>query len=168
MAPLRLLSAASALALAVLSLSSPVSAVPSAGVVEGAYIQTLRPRADYCTTETVVSGDSCASLVERCGITADELLEYNSDDLCSTLVPGQRVCCSEGSLTPQKYDNGTCYTYTVNSGDNCYDVGLPYSLSIEDIEEMNNGTTWYVSSSLVCLLASGPWLGPPYRHPLTG
>lgn len=147
MVSLSLWSAAPTFLLALLSFrNTSVSAKPLTDVTTDAHFQKLHSRADYCTTETVASGDSCASLVERCGITSDELLEYNSDDLCSNLVPGQRVCCSKGSLTPQKYDNGTCYTYSVQDEDNCYDIGLPYSLSIADIEELNNGTTWYVWS----------------------
>ncbi|OTB00924.1 glycoside hydrolase family 18 protein [Hypoxylon sp. CI-4A] len=135
----------------------------------------LQPRAEYCTTQTVVEGDSCASLSERCGISSDDLLKYNKDDLCSTLVPGQKVCCSEGSLTPQKYDNGTCYTYTIQDGDNCYDIGLPWSLTIEDIENVNNGTTWGWTgcASLVvglnmCLSEGYPPMPAPLENAVCG
>ena len=58
----------------------------------------LVPRAD-CTTTTVIAGDGCAALAARCGISGADFTKYNSDPkLCSGLVPGQRVCCSAGSL----------------------------------------------------------------------
>ncbi|KAF3003978.1 hypothetical protein E8E14_006528 [Neopestalotiopsis sp. 37M] len=103
---------------------------------------TLARRADYCKTETVIQDDSCGALVERCGITSDELTKYNKDNLCSTLRPGQKVCCTEGDLQPHKSDNGTCYTYTIKDKDTCYDLGLVYSLTNDEIDGFNNGTTW--------------------------
>lgn len=103
---------------------------------------TLARRADYCRTETVIQDDSCGALVERCGITSDELTKYNKDNLCSTLRPGQKVCCTEGDLQPHKSDNGTCYTYTIKDKDTCYDLGLVYSLTNDEIDGFNNGTTW--------------------------
>lgn len=51
-----------------------------------------------CTTRQVVEKDTCEGLAAKCGITPAEFTEYNDydDDLCSTLVPGQHVCCGEG------------------------------------------------------------------------
>ncbi|KAI8266412.1 hypothetical protein K4K58_010009 [Colletotrichum sp. SAR11_239] len=60
----------------------------------------LRPRAD-CRTVTVDDGDDCGKLVTRCGggLTAANFYKYNPDSkLCSTLQPGQRVCCTAGEL----------------------------------------------------------------------
>ncbi|CAJ2505830.1 Uu.00g132240.m01.CDS01 [Anthostomella pinea] len=65
-----------------------------------------------CTTQTVISGDGCGSLASRCGISAADFTKYNPDpDLCSALTPGERVCCSPGTLpniTLKPFPNGTC------------------------------------------------------------
>ena len=72
---------------------------------------------ETCSTEKVYSGDSCAALAAKCGITPAEFTEYNPDPkLCLSLMPGQHVCCSSGNLpdfTPKPYANGTCFTYVV-------------------------------------------------------
>ncbi|RYP87128.1 hypothetical protein DL769_000587 [Monosporascus sp. CRB-8-3] len=58
----------------------------------------LALRAD-CRTIQVTAGDSCGALATRCGITPAKFTEYNKDPkLCSGLIPGQRVCCSAGTL----------------------------------------------------------------------
>ncbi|KAJ5715533.1 glycoside hydrolase [Penicillium malachiteum] len=124
-----------------------------------------------CTTDTcsyveVVSGDSCASLVTECGITDTEFYEYNTaSDLCSTLVVGQYICCSSGSLpdfAPSAYENGTCYTYNIQSGDSCSSLAATYSLTEAEIESYNNETwAWYGCSDLqagqnICLSLGNP------------
>ncbi|KAL2812789.1 hypothetical protein BDW59DRAFT_167716 [Aspergillus cavernicola] len=80
-------------------------------------------RRSTCSYVQVASGDSCASLVQECGITAAEFTNYNpASDLCSALAVGQYVCCSEGDLpdfSPKPYSNGTFYTYAVQSGNSC-------------------------------------------------
>ncbi|KAL6229345.1 hypothetical protein BDW75DRAFT_245821 [Aspergillus navahoensis] len=46
-------------------------------------------RRSTCSYVQVVSGDSCASLVQECGITTAEFTKYNpASDLCSTLAVG--------------------------------------------------------------------------------
>lgn len=51
--------------------------------------RTLHVRGD-CTTVQVVSGDSCGSLVTKCGISAADFTTYNpSTTLCSTLAIGE-------------------------------------------------------------------------------
>ncbi|EEA25067.1 conserved hypothetical protein [Talaromyces marneffei ATCC 18224] len=71
---------------------------------------TVQKRADTCSYTTVVSGDGCASLATRCGITAAELSTYNpSPTLCSTLAVGEIIYCSAGSvpdLSPQPSSDG--------------------------------------------------------------
>ncbi|KAK8078959.1 class V chitinase [Apiospora phragmitis] len=80
----------------------------------------------YCTTQTVEDGDSCWSLANACGISLDEFYKFTPADKCSTLQKGQKVCCDKGSLKPLPQDNGTCYTHTVEAGDNCYDIDLQW------------------------------------------
>ena len=65
-----------------------------------------------CSYIQVQPGDSCTSLIPRCAITAEQFFQYNPHLTgCSTLVPRQPICCSEGGLPdlrPQKNSDGTC------------------------------------------------------------
>jgi chitinase len=105
----------------------------------------FNPRADGdCTFIEVVSGDRCGSLSSKCGISAADFYKYNpASDLCSTLQVGQKVCCSAGNLPtnkPNPYENGTCYTYTVVSGDTCFAIGKSFDITADFIESVNTGT----------------------------
>ncbi|KAE8381110.1 hypothetical protein BDV26DRAFT_106635 [Aspergillus bertholletiae] len=104
----------------------------------------LEGRETTCDYIQVVSGDSCGSLVQKCGITAAELAKYNPDpNLCSTLAVGQYICCSQGDLpdfSPKPYPNGTCYTYQAQAGDYCAKIASEHSLSVDDIESFNPET----------------------------
>lgn len=109
-------------------------------------------RRDECTTVQVVSGDSCAALAERCGITGADFTEYNSDEsLCSTLTPGQHVCCSSGTLpdfSPQPNDDGSCATYTIVADDSCSAIAAANDLTVDEIESFNTetwGNSWFSS-----------------------
>ncbi|KAJ5888257.1 glycoside hydrolase [Penicillium taxi] len=127
---------------------------------------THKRRTDTCSYVQVVSGDSCSSLVTECGITFTEFYDYNTaSDLCSTLTVGQYVCCSSGSLPDlalSAYLNGTCYTYSVQSGDSCSSLASTYSLTEAEIETYNNATwAWYGCSELqagqsMCLSSGNP------------
>jgi hypothetical protein len=68
-----------------------------------------------------VSGDGCASLASRCGISGATFTTYNpTPNLCATLAVGQKVCCSAGGLpVPTQNADGSCASYTVVSGDTC-------------------------------------------------
>lgn len=91
-----------------------VSMLPTSTATEKRSVSHVEKRENTCDYILVASGDSCASLVSECGITAAELAKYNPDDsLCSSLAVGQPSCCSGGSLpdlTPQPNDDGTCYS----------------------------------------------------------
>lgn len=92
----------------------------------------------------MVSGDSCGSLATECGISGDQFTIYNPN-ICGTLTPGQRVCCSAGTLpdvTPKENSDGTCYAYTVKTGDSCSAIAASYDLTNAKIESFNKGTTW--------------------------
>ncbi|KAL4905791.1 hypothetical protein BDW74DRAFT_184860 [Aspergillus multicolor] len=138
----------------------------------------LERRGD-CSTTRVVSGDSCAALASRCGISYSNFLKYNSNkDLCSTLAPGQPVCCSSGTLPdirPKPGDDGTCATHLVESGDNCSDLAASNGLTFKDIEKFNNGTTWGWNgcSSLmaginICLSKGDPPMPAPVSNAICG
>lgn len=121
---------------------------------------------DDCSTVQVKSGDSCASLATACRISSDDFNKYNpSDDLCATLMPGQYVCCSSGSLpdlSPQPNANGTCATYAVVADDTCTSIGAANDVSVDDIDSFN-GETWgwngcnslYVGAN-ICLSKGDP------------
>ncbi|KAL4956281.1 glycoside hydrolase superfamily [Aspergillus filifer] len=108
--------------------------------------------ADSCDYALVVSGDSCASLVMKCGITAAELTEYNpSDSLCS--LP---------DLAPQPNEDGTCYSYTVQSGDYRALLAEENYITTDDLEDYN-GQNWgwmgcsnLQLGSVICLSSGDP------------
>ncbi|PSK36632.1 Endochitinase B [Elsinoe australis] len=105
----------------------------------------LLRRAD-CRTTSVVSGDGCGTLASRCGISPADFTKFNSDPgLCSSLMPGQRVCCSSGTLSdirPKPNADGTCAAYLVKSGDSCSSIAAANGLKIADLATFNDKTTW--------------------------
>jgi hypothetical protein len=96
----------------------------------------------YCEKKTVIFGDTCTSIAKACGITLDKFYEYNSKDTCDNLQIDSKVCCTAGSLKPQPYDNGTCYTYTTQPDDYCHAIALAWSITADDLADFNDGTTW--------------------------
>ncbi|KAJ5742571.1 glycoside hydrolase [Penicillium nucicola] len=140
--------------------------------VHGHHLSHAHQRRDTCSYRQVVSGDTCDGLISDCGITSTEFYEYNTvSNLCSPLVVGIYVCCSAGSLpdfSPSAYSNGTCYTYSVQSGDSCSSLASSYSLTEAEIESYNNETwAWYGCSELqagqnICLSTGNP----PYPLPI--
>jgi hypothetical protein len=103
----------------------------------------LFARAD-CRTIQVVSGDSCAALASRCSISPNDFTNYNPDSkLCSTLKPGQHVCCSSGTMpdfTPKPNPDGSCAVYETKSGDSCYAIAAANGLELKDLEALNKQT----------------------------
>ncbi|KAF4980645.1 hypothetical protein FZEAL_3394 [Fusarium zealandicum] len=103
----------------------------------------LAPRAD-CKTIAVVSGDSCASLATRCKVTSANFNKYNpAKNFCSTLAPKQLVCCSAGTLPdnrPKPGSDGTCFTYNIKSGDNCYALTQSFGITQQLIDSANKNT----------------------------
>jgi LysM repeat protein len=113
-------------------------------------------RRSECTTVSVVSGDSCASLAQRCGISGADFTKYNpASNFCATLQPYQHVCCSAGTLpdfAPQMNGDGSCATYTVVANDNCAVIAAKYSLTVDKLNTYNTATWgWQGCSNL--------WLG---------
>ncbi|KAH8896256.1 hypothetical protein GQ53DRAFT_713976 [Thozetella sp. PMI_491] len=140
----------------------------------------LQARGD-CTTVKVNSGDSCGSLAAACGISGADFTKYNSgDNFCSTLVPGQRVCCSAGTLPdikPKPNADGSCFSYTVQSGDTCSGLAAEYGLTLKAIEVFNNGTdgTWawngcnnLMADMNICLSMGDPPMPAPISNALCG
>jgi chitinase len=91
-----------------------------------------------CSYIQVKSGNTCSTLAASCGITLAQFESYNGGaSECSDLQINQYVCCSAGSLpnfAPQPYANGTCYTYTIKSGDTCGAIATTYQMQVTVIE----------------------------------
>lgn len=113
---------------------------------------SLHSRAE-CETIQVYSGNSCATLAERCGISASDFTKYNSaENFCSTLVPKQHVCCSSGDLPdfkPSPNADGSCHAYTIQADDNCADLAVEYTLDKEDLEDFNKDTWGWAGCELL-------------------
>jgi GH18 family chitinase/LysM repeat protein len=122
-------------------------------------------RAD-CSTQTVVSGDSCGSLAQKCGISGADFTKYNpSDGFCSKLQVGQHVCCSAGTLpdfAPKPNSDGSCAAYTVVENDNCAVIANKYSLTNDKLEEFNkktwgwNGCATLWLGTVMCVSSGDP------------
>ncbi len=113
----------------------------------------LTPRAAECTTITVKAGDGCFSLSQACGISGDDFTKFNpGKDLCATLVPGQKVCCTAGDLpdsTPKPNPDGSCKTYTVVAGDSCWEIGTKFGVGVTQLEAFNKeNAAWKGCSNL--------------------
>ncbi|KAK0625161.1 chitinase [Bombardia bombarda] len=131
-----------------------------------------------CRTTQVVSGDSCAALASRCAITLSDFANFNPDSkLCSTLKPGQNVCCSSGNLpdfTPNASPDGSCTVYETKSGDSCDSIAAANSLDIKDIEALNKQTWgWSGCDSLwvgirMCLSKGDPPMPAPMSNAVCG
>lgn len=128
----------------------------------------FKKRADgECEVRQVAPRDSCGALAAKCGITPAEFTKYNDydPDLCSTLVPGQYVCCSKGKLPdmrPKPDDDGNCFAYTTKDNDDCSSIAAANSLKPKDLEEFNKKTwSWAGCDSLwsginICLSKGYP------------
>ncbi|KAF2664834.1 glycoside hydrolase family 18 protein [Microthyrium microscopicum] len=135
-------------------------------------------RRDDCTAIQVVSGDGCYSLSQKCGITTDQFSQYNSDpNICSDIQPGQHVCCSSGSLpnyAPQPNGDGSCATYTVQSGDYCAGIAAANSITVDQLNDFNSKTwSWNGCSSLyagiiICLSSGNPPMPAAVANALCG
>ncbi|KAK4118928.1 carbohydrate-binding module family 24 protein [Parathielavia appendiculata] len=139
--------------------------------------QALAGRAT-CTYIRVEAGDGCASLAARCGIRGVDFLRYNpKSDLCSTLQPGDYVCCSAGDpysepkpQAPQPNADGSCAVHFIRNFDTCASLGKTYGLTEAQIESFNKGKTWgwtecraMLAGYNMCLSTGTPPLPPPQQ-----
>lgn len=131
-----------------------------------------------CRTIQVQSGNGCAQLAKRCGISGANFTKYNpGKNFCSTLKPGQRVCCSTGTLPdirPKPKPDGTCASRIVKSGDNCAAIAAANGLKIADLETFNKKTWgWSGCKRLfvginMCLSKGHPALPAPIKNAQCG
>ena len=137
----------------------------------------LHRRAD-CRTVQVVSGDSCASLATKCGISGADFTKYNSGTtFCSTLRVGQRACCSSGTLPdvrPKPNADGTCASYLVKAGDWCDSIAAANGLTVKELESLNQNTWgWSGCTTLyaginMCLSSGSPPMPAPIENAVCG
>ncbi|KAK3196417.1 hypothetical protein K4F52_000299 [Lecanicillium sp. MT-2017a] len=126
------------------SSNSTMTSIPSNATrdqsVESISMSNLSARGE-CRTTKVESGDGCWAVAKRCGIDQDQLLQYNSrNNFCSTLVPGEKVCCSSGSLPsgiPPANGDGSCQTKEVKGGDSCNSMASKCGIAFNDFLKIN-------------------------------
>lgn len=110
-------------------------------------------RADTCKTTTVKENDGCWALAERCDISESDLKKFNpQSNFCSTLVVGQKVCCSKGDLPdliPPANPDGTCKTVKVVSGDGCESLAGKCDLKPADFTKLHSGDKDFCSKLVV-------------------
>ncbi|KAK0739602.1 hypothetical protein B0T21DRAFT_382597 [Apiosordaria backusii] len=150
----------------------------SPGSLNRAMAKTLSQVAE-CRTIQVVSGDSCASLAQKCGLrNANDITKFNPQkDFCATLRPGQSICCSAGTLPdirPKPTPGGACASYVVKNGDFCSQIAAANGLTVEELEKFNENTWgWngcnnlYVGTNL-CLSKGNPPLPAPVPNAICG
>ncbi|PNY28367.1 Killer toxin subunits alpha/beta-like protein [Tolypocladium capitatum] len=129
-----------------------------------------------CRTVEVVTGDLCAALAKRCGISTTDLLKYNpKDKFCNTLRIGQKVCCSSGGLPiPRPNGDGSCFTYLVKQKDTCWDIAQGNLVTVAEIEKYNTNTWGWGGCKalqqgiLICLSSGKPPLPLPVANAVCG
>ncbi|KAF2421787.1 glycoside hydrolase family 18 protein [Tothia fuscella] len=106
-----------------------------------------------CRYIQVEAGDGCAKLVTRCSISVNDFYKFNPKaNLCSTLFPGDYICCSSGDAyspppkpkpaTPKPNSDGICATHLIQAGDTCDDLSKKYGVTVAELENWNKGKTW--------------------------
>ncbi|RFU78376.1 glycosyl hydrolase family 18 [Trichoderma arundinaceum] len=121
-----------------------------------------------CKTTTIVSGDGCDAVAKRCGISQSDLTKFNpQSNFCKTLVPGQKVCCSSGTLPdpiPPANSDGTCKTISVVSGDGCGSLASKCGLSSADFTKLHSDSKFcsslQVGQRICCTHGTLPDLTP--------
>jgi len=118
----------------------------------------IHSRDTTCSSILVVSGDSCVSLAAKCGMTPQP-------SLCSTLLPGNSVCCSAGNTSGSSShpSNGAvCNTYSIKHGDLCDQIAQSHGISVSDLEGYNSRTWGWSGCNmlqpgrLICLGSGEP------------
>lgn len=160
--------------------SDPVSNSTATAKPEASASQAtaaLQPRST-CSTIQVALYDDCTKLAGECGITVADFEAYNPiPNLCTTMMPGQHVCCSPGTMPdylPQPYANGTCAIHTVHAGDLCKYLAASYTISVTDIENFNKDTWGWMGcgdlqiGAYICISSGSPPLPAPLANAVCG
>ncbi|TPX06880.1 uncharacterized protein E0L32_002376 [Thyridium curvatum] len=132
-----------------------------------------------CRTVQVSSGEYCDALARKCNISANDFMKYNpASGFCSTLVPGQWVCCSAGTLpdrSPKPNPDGSCATYTIKQGDGCASIAAAKSITVAQLEEYNKNTwgwptckNYIYIDQVICVSSGSPPMPAPIPNAVCG
>ncbi|KAA8622106.1 hypothetical protein SMACR_09659 [Sordaria macrospora] len=140
-------------------------------------LHALHARAE-CKSAQVESGDSCASLATKCGISGAAFTKLHpASDFCASLKPKQHVCCTTGDLPdfrPVPNTDGSCFSYKVKANDNCANLAAEYGLTNKDIEGFNkntwgwNGCQLLFTDTIMCLSKGNPPFPAPIANAVCG
>ncbi|KAK3947971.1 hypothetical protein QBC32DRAFT_246732, partial [Pseudoneurospora amorphoporcata] len=140
-------------------------------------LHALHARAE-CKSVQVESGDSCASLATKCGISGAAFTKLHpASDFCASLKPKQHVCCTIGDLPdfrPVPNIDGSCFSHKVKANDNCANLAAEYGLTNEDIEGFNkntwgwNGCELLFIDTIMCLSKGTPPFPAPIANAVCG
>ncbi|OBT95608.2 hypothetical protein VE01_05878 [Pseudogymnoascus verrucosus] len=135
-------------------------------------------RRALCSTIQVISGDTCEALAAECGISPYDFTVYNpGSTLCSTLIVGQHVCCSAGTMPdfrPKPNPDGTCAAHYVETDENCSSLGAANSLTNVEIESFNKNTWGWQGCvnvqafQFICLSTGAPPMPAPIANAVCG
>ncbi|PTB47685.1 glycoside hydrolase family 18 protein [Trichoderma harzianum CBS 226.95] len=94
------------------------------------------------------------------------------------LRPGQMSCCSKRSLpviTPKPHPDGSCATYTIQPGDDCFRIAASNGLKTDQLDKLNDKTTWGWNGcknlpigTKICLSKGSPPLPAPVSNAVCG
>ncbi|EJP62058.1 chitinase-like protein [Beauveria bassiana ARSEF 2860] len=132
-----------------------------------------------CRTVQVKYLEGCPELAVKCGVSGYDFERYNpGNDFCSTLVPGQHVCCSAGELPdyrPKPNPDGSCKSWPVHGGDTCASIAAENGITMEEIVVFNENTWgWNGCGSnmwegtLICLTKGTPPMPAPIANTVCG
>ncbi|KAI6778523.1 uncharacterized protein J7T54_005047 [Emericellopsis cladophorae] len=125
-----------------------------------------------CRTTKVNPGDGCWALADRCKITQNNLKKYNPrTNFCNTLVSGEVVCCSSGTLPstiPPGNADGTCKIRRVVQDDTCTTLASKCGISGNDFMKVNTKknlcSSLIVGQPVCCSKGKLPY-NPPKQKP---
>ncbi|KAJ5933547.1 hypothetical protein N7454_005876 [Penicillium verhagenii] len=146
-------------------------------LISGTTAAELHKREAACSSILATSGDTCATLAAKCGITTAELADYNTNSTpCSNPTAGKPICCSSGTLAlpPPKGSDGLCYTYTLQADDTCTRIADGYEITVDEVKVYNNATyDWngcddLKQGSFVCLSDGSPPMPAALPHAICG
>jgi chitinase len=134
---------------------------PGLGKDESAAKRDLAKRAT-CKFTQAVAGDGCWAMADRCGISQDQLKQYNGgkSNFCNLIIKGDYYCCSSGNLpdfSPQPNADGTCKTHKITSTDVCDSIARANSMTVEQFQERNKNTwgwqgcQYLIPDQLLCI-----------------
>ncbi|KAH6680106.1 killer toxin subunits alpha/beta [Plectosphaerella plurivora] len=100
----------------------------------------MRLAAAECKYVIVEKGDTCTSIAAECGITLEQFYSFNrnSQSWCNSLV----VRSPLPDLRPQKNSDGSCFAYTIQPDEGCYDIADRHRISEDQLHNFNKGKTW--------------------------